>query len=63
MKPFVATEPFADTLAKTINRNRFYLGVAVPLTGHLQWIMSYIRQDTSGRETLHILNTGVDLKF
>jgi len=63
LKPFVATEPFADTLADKINRNRFYLGVGVPLTAHLQWVVNYIRQDTSGKDPLHILNTGVDLKF
>jgi len=63
LKPFVATEPFADTLADKINRNRFYLGFGVPLSSHVQWVVNYIRQDSSGKETLHILNTGVDLKF
>lgn len=63
LKPFLAVEPFADTLADKINRNRLYLGFGVPLTAHAQWVVNYIRQDTSGKETVHILNTGVDLKF
>jgi hypothetical protein len=63
LKPFIATEPFADTLVDKINRNRFYLGVMVPLTANVEWVVNYIRQDTSGKDPLHVLNTGVELKF
>ncbi|MBN1197058.1 MAG: DUF2490 domain-containing protein [Candidatus Aminicenantes bacterium] len=63
LKPFIATEPFADTIADKINRNRFYLGTAVPLSAHVVWVVNYIRQDTSGKDPLHVLNTGVELKF
>ena len=63
LKPFIATEPFADNLQKRIFRNRFYLGTAVVLTRNLDWIINYIRQDTRNRETVHILNSGFDIKF
>jgi len=63
LKPFVAIEPFADTKADKINRNRIYLGTVIPLSTHLEWVVNYIRQDTSGKDPLHILNTGVALKF
>jgi len=63
LKPFIATEPFADTIADKINRNRFYLGTAVPLSVHVVWVVNYMRQDTSGKDPLHVLNTGVELKF
>lgn len=63
LKPFIATEPFADTIADKINRNRFYLGTAIPLSAHVVWVVNYIRQDTSGKDPLHILNTGIEMKF
>lgn len=63
LKPFIGTEPFADTIADKINRNRFYLGTAIPLSAHVVWVVNYIRQDTSGKDPLHVLNTGVELKF
>ena len=62
-KPFIATEPFGDTLTNKINRNRFYLGVSFPLGQHSTFVVNYIRQDTKNKETVHILNAGFQLKF
>ncbi|MFC2156329.1 DUF2490 domain-containing protein [Acidobacteriota bacterium] len=62
-KPFIATEPFADNLQKRIFRNRFYLGTAVVLARNIDLIINYIRQDTRNKETIHILNSGFDIKF
>ena len=62
-KPFIATEPFADNLQKRIFRNRFYLGTAVVLGRNIDLIINYIRQDTRNKETIHILNSGFDIKF
>lgn len=61
--PFIATEPFADTIDNNINRNRFYLGVIFPLSKKAEFIINYIRQDTRNHDTVHILNSGFDLKF
>ena len=61
--PFIATEPFADTVTNKINRNRFYLGAIFPLSEKAELIINYIRQDTKGAEAIHILNSGLDLKF
>ena len=63
LKPFIGTEPFADTIKDTIFRNRFYLGTAIVLSGNADFIVNYIRQDTRDKETIHILNSGIDLKF
>lgn len=63
LKPFIGTEPFADTIKNSIFRNRFYLGTAIALSGNADFIVNYIRQDTQDKETIQILNSGIDLKF
>jgi len=63
LKPFIATEPFADTIVDDIFRNRFYLGTVFVLTKNVDLVVNYIRQDTKGKDTNHILNTGFELKF
>lgn len=63
IRPFIASEPFADSLQGRIFRHRLYLGSTVPLNKNAEIVINYIRQDTRKGTTLHILNTGVDLKF
>jgi len=63
LKPFIATEPFGDTLSNTIFRNRFYLGTAIVLSDKIDLIINYIRQDTKDQEPIHILNTGFDIEI
>lgn len=63
IKPFIATEPFSDTLSDEIFRNRFYLGTAFVLSEKIDLIINYIRQDTKGRETIHILNSGFNIEI
>ncbi len=63
LKPFIATEPFADTLSDKIFRNRFYLGTLFPLSKNVELVINYIRQDTKNKETIHILNSGFNLKY
>lgn len=61
--PFIASEPFSDTLDDTVNRHRFYLGTNVILSRNVELVAGYIRQDTKGKEVVHIFNTGIELKF
>jgi hypothetical protein len=63
LKPFLATEPFYDTIGDRIFRNRFYAGTAVVLTPAADLVINYIRQDTRGGEPVHILNSGINLRF
>lgn len=66
VNPFIATEPFGDNKDKTtdvIFRNRFYAGFAFPVNGKIKLIANYIRQDTKDKDTLHILNTGIELSL
>lgn len=63
LKPFIATEPFGDTVSNTIFRNRFYLGTAIVLSDKIDLIINYIRQDTKDQEPIHILNTGFDIEI
>lgn len=63
IKPFIAIEPFGDTLTNTINKNRLYIGASFPLGQHSTFILNYIRQDTKNRKPIHILNAGFHLKL
>lgn len=63
VRPFLAVEPFFHTGKGVFNSKRIYLGSIVPLSRQVDWIVSYIRQDNKGRETVHIANTGLDIKL
>jgi len=63
IKPFIATEPFSDTLSDEVFRNRFYLGTSFVLSEQIDLIINYIRQDTKDKETIHILNTGFNIEI
>ncbi len=66
LSPFIATELFGDTKRTTedfLNRNRFFIGTEIPVHKSVKLVINYIRQDTIDKESINILNTGVDLKF
>jgi len=63
IRPFIAIEPFGDTLTNSVNQNRFYIGASFPLGQHSAFVLNYIRQDIKNKETIHILNSGFQLKF
>ncbi|MCJ7580894.1 MAG: DUF2490 domain-containing protein [Candidatus Aminicenantes bacterium] len=63
IKPFIASEPFGDTLSNRVTQNRLYIGTSFPLGQHSTFTLNYIRQDTKNKKTLHILNAGFHLKF
>lgn len=62
-RPFLAVEPFFNAAEGEFNCNRIYAGVTIPLNRQIDWTVNYIRQDTSGKDTLHVFNTGFDLKI
>ena len=61
MRPFVWTELFTGQDQPL--RNRFSAGVVFHVTPHVGVVLSYIRQDTRGREALNIASTGIQLTF
>ncbi len=66
LAPFIATEPFGDDKGSTddfVNRNRFYVGTGVPVSERVTLVVNYMRQDTKNKETIHALNTGIELKL
>ena len=63
LDPFIAIEPFADTMVDEIFRYRFYAGFVFPMGKHAGFVINYIRQGTKDKESINILNTGVELKF
>lgn len=63
LDPFIAVEPFADTIVDEIFRYRFYAGFVFPMGKHAGFVINYIRQGTRDKESINILNTGVELKF
>ncbi len=63
LNPFIAVEPFGDTIVDEIFRYRFYAGFVFPMGKHAGFVLNYIRQGSKDKDTIHILNTGVELKF
>lgn len=63
LKPFVATETFGKTKVYTIQRNRLYIGTYLPVSGNVEFKISYLWLYTTDKESIHILDSGVDLKF
>lgn len=63
LKPFIAEEPFWDTKVDAFSQNRFYFGTTIPLTGKVDFLLSYLRQDLKAKDPNHIVYTGFSLKF
>lgn len=63
LKPFIATETFGKTKIYTVQKNRFYIGTMIPLSEHVEFGLSYIWLATRGAESIHILHSGLELKF
>ena len=63
VNPFIAIEPFADTIDDTVNRYRFYAGFVFPLSKNVGIVINYLQQGTKDKETLYIANSGIELKF
>ena len=61
VRPFVWTELFTGQDQPL--RNRFSAGTVFQVTPHIGVVLSYIRQDTRGREALNIASTGIELTF
>ena len=63
LKPFIATETFGKTKIYTVQKNSFYIGTMIPLSEHVEFGLSYIWLATRGAESIHILHSGLELKF
>lgn len=63
LKPFIATETFGKDKFYTAQKNRLYLGSFVPLSDHVELVFNYIWLNQRDQEDIHIVNSGVDLKF
>ncbi|NOY22949.1 MAG: DUF2490 domain-containing protein [Acidobacteria bacterium] len=63
LEPYIAIEPFYDTLSDSFRKYRFYTGAMVPLHPHVKLRVGYIRQDTRGTAPDHIFNTGLSFTF
>ena len=63
LNPFIAIEPFGDTIKDEIFRYRFYAGFVFPMGKHAGFVLNYIQQGTKDKDTIYIINTGVELKF
>jgi len=63
VQPFIALEPFADTITDKVYRCRFYAGFVFPMGKNAGFVINFIQQGTENKETLYILNSGIELKF
>jgi hypothetical protein len=63
LKPFIATETYGKTKVYTIQRNRLYIGSYIPVSSKVEFKISYLWLYTTGKESIHILDSGVEFKF
>jgi hypothetical protein len=63
LKPFIAAETFGKTKVYTIQRSRLYIGANLPLSDHVEFVISYMWLATRHEESIHILVSGFELKF
>ncbi len=61
VEPFIWTEIF--TGHEQPLRNRFSAGALLKLTENVGLELSYVRQDTRGREAINVLKTGLQFSF
>ncbi len=63
LKPFIALETFGKTKIYTIQRSRLYIGTNIPLSDQVEFALSYLWLATRGGPSIHILASGIELKF
>ena len=63
LKPFIALETFGKTKIFTVQRSRFYIGTNIPLSDNVELALSYLWLATRGGASIHILVSGIELKF
>jgi hypothetical protein len=63
LKPFIAVETFGKNKVFTVQRGRLYIGTNLPLSDHVELVLSYMLLVTRNEESIHILVSGFELKF
>ncbi len=63
LKPFIAAETFGKTKIYTVQRIRLYLGTNLPLSDHVEFVLSYMWLASRHEESIHILVSGLELRF
>ncbi len=63
VEPYLAIEPFYDTISDSFNKYRFYAGMMVPIFRHMKIRLGYILEDARNRSPHHIFATGLSLSF
>ena len=63
VEPYLAIEPFYDTVSGSFSKYRFYAGVMVPIFRHTKIRMGYILEDARNGSPHHVLSTGLSLSF
>ena len=63
LEPYIAIEPFYDTISDSFQKYRFYTGAMVPLNSRIKIRVGYIRQDARGKVPDNVFNTGLSFTF
>lgn len=63
VEPYLAIEPFYDTISDSFNKYRFYTGMMVPIFRNTKLRLGYILEDARNGSPHHILSTGLALSF
>jgi hypothetical protein len=63
IKPYIANETFGKSKIYTVQKNRLYIGMLIPLGDHMEFNLSYMWLAARDVESVHILYSGFQLKF
>lgn len=63
LEPYIAIEPFYDTVSDSFRKYRFYTGTMIPVYTHIKLQIGYIRQDAQGKRPDNVFNTGLSFTF
>ena len=63
LEPYIAIEPFYNTISNSFRRYRFYAGSMVRLNSHIKFRIGFIREDNRGKAPDNVFNTGISLCF
>jgi len=61
--PFISSETFGKTKVYTVQKNRFHVGTYLPIGKSVEFKISYLWLYTTGKQSIHILDSGVEFKF
>ncbi|MCK5880196.1 MAG: DUF2490 domain-containing protein, partial [Holophagae bacterium] len=63
VEPYLAIEPFYDTISDSFSKYRFSTGMMVPIIRHTKIRLGYLLEDARNGSPHHVFTTGLSLSF